>query len=41
MRVLDTNLSKALLQTRDDALELERGGITSKNVPRSHPDLFA
>ena len=31
-RALDTDMGKALMHTRDDAHELERGGITSMDV---------
>jgi protein subunit release factor A len=39
MRALDTDMGKALMQTRDDAQELERGGITSMDVAKAHADL--
>ncbi|MGH1414799.1 MAG: hypothetical protein ACRBB0_15025 [Pelagimonas sp.] len=32
LRVLDTDMGKALMRTRNDAQELERGGITSMDV---------
>lgn len=31
-RALDTDMGRALMRTRDDAQELERGGITSMHV---------
>lgn len=39
MRALDTDMGKALMQTRDDAQELERGGITSMDVAKARADL--
>jgi len=36
LRALDTDMGKALMQTRDDAQELERGGITSMDVAEAH-----
>ena len=41
MRALDTDMGKALMKTRDDAQELERGGITSMDVAKAHADLTA
>ena len=35
-RGLDTDMGKALMQSRDDAQELERGGITSMDVAEAH-----
>jgi len=40
-RALDTDMGKALMQSRDDAQELERGGITSMDVAKAHADLTA
>jgi chromosome segregation ATPase len=39
LRALDTDMGKALLQTRDDAQELERGGITSMDVAEARKQL--
>ncbi len=39
LRALDTDMGKALIQTRDDAQELERGGITSMDVAEAHKRL--
>ncbi len=39
LRALDTDMGKALMQTRDDAQELERGGITSMDVAEAHKQL--
>jgi protein subunit release factor A len=39
LRALDTDIGKALMQTRDDAQELERGGITSMDVADAHKRL--
>ncbi|WP_027237372.1 hypothetical protein [Leisingera caerulea] len=39
LRALDTDMGKALMQTRDDAQELERGGITSMDVAEAHKSL--
>lgn len=39
LRALDTEMGKALMQTRDDAQELERGGITSMDVAEAHKSL--
>ena len=39
LRALDTDIGKALMQTRDDAQELERGGITSMDVAEAHKQL--
>ena len=36
LRALDTDIGKALMQTRDDAQELERGGITAMDVADAH-----
>ena len=41
LRALDTDIGKALMQTRDDAQELERGGITSMDVADAHKRLNA
>ena len=38
-RALDTDMGKALMQSRDDAQELECGGITSMDVAKAHADL--
>ncbi|MGH1369480.1 MAG: hypothetical protein ACRBCL_12785 [Maritimibacter sp.] len=38
-RALDTDMGKALMQARDDAQELERGGITSMDVAEAHQRL--
>jgi len=40
-RALDTDMGKALMQARDDAQELERGGITSMDVAKASADLTA
>lgn len=40
-RALDTDMGKALMQSRDDAQELERGGITSMDIAKAHADLTA
>lgn len=39
LRALDTDMGKSLLQTRDDAQELERGGITSMDVAEARSRL--
>lgn len=39
LRALDTDMGKALTQTRDDAQELERGGITSMDVAEARKQL--
>lgn len=39
LRALDTDMGKALMQARDDAQELERGGITSMDVAEAHKQL--
>lgn len=39
LRALDTDMGKALMETRDDAQELERGGITSMDVVEAHKQL--
>ena len=39
LRALDTDMGKALMQARDDAQELERGGITSMDVAEAHKRL--
>jgi mannose-6-phosphate isomerase class I len=41
LRALDTDIGKALMQTRDDAQELERGGITAMDVADAHKRLNA
>lgn len=41
LRALDTDMGKALLRTRDDAQELERGGITSMDLDEAHKRLNA
>lgn len=41
LRALDTDMGKALMQTRNDAKELERGGITSMDVADAHKRLSA
>ncbi|UWP96524.1 hypothetical protein K3X48_05985 [Aliiroseovarius crassostreae] len=41
LRALETDMGKALMQTRDDAQELERGGITSMDVAEAHKSLRA
>lgn len=41
LRALDTDMGRALMQTRDDAQELERGGITSMDVAEAHKRLKA
>lgn len=41
LRALDTDMGRALMQTRDDAQELERGGITSMDVAEAHKSLRA
>jgi len=35
-RALDTEMGRALMQTRDDAQELERGGVTSMDLAEVH-----
>lgn len=39
IRALETHMGKALMQARDDAKELERGGITSMDVAEAHKKL--
>lgn len=39
IRALETDIGKALMQARDDAQELERGGITSMDVAEAHKKL--
>lgn len=39
IRALDTDMGKALMQARDDAQELERGGITSMDIAEAHKKL--
>lgn len=39
LRALDTDMGKALMQARDDAQELERGGITSMDVAEARKQL--
>jgi len=39
IRALETDMGKALMQARDDAQELERGGITSMDVAEVHKKL--
>ena len=41
LRALDTDMGKALMQARDDAQELERGGITSMDVVEARKRLNA
>lgn len=41
LRALDTDIGKALMQNRDDAQELERGGITAMDVADAHKRLNA
>lgn len=41
LRALDTDMGKVLMQTRNDAQELERGGITSMDVADAHERLNA
>ncbi len=41
LRALDTDMGKALMQSRDDAQELERGGITSMDVAEAQKHLNA
>jgi len=41
LRALDTDIGKSLMQTRDDAQELERGGITAMDVADAHKRLNA
>jgi len=41
LRALDTDMGKALMQTRNDAQELERGGVTSMDVAEAHKRLNA
>lgn len=38
-RALDTELGQALMQTRDDAQELERGGLTSMELDEARKSL--
>ncbi|SFS67978.1 hypothetical protein SAMN04488040_1482 [Sulfitobacter marinus] len=38
-RALETDMGKAIMQARDDAQELERGGITSMDVVEAHKKL--
>lgn len=40
LRVFDTDIGKALMQARDDAQELERGGITSMDVVEARKRLI-
>lgn len=40
-RALDTDMGKALMQARDDAQELERGGLTSMDVAEARKRLNA
>ena len=37
--MLSTDMGKALMQSRDDAQELERGGVTSMDVAEAHQSL--
>ena len=39
IRALETEIGNALMQARDDAHELERGGITSMDVAEAHMKL--
>lgn len=39
IRALETDIGNALMQARDDAQELERGGITSMDVTEAHKKL--
>ncbi len=38
-RALNTDMGKALMQTRDDAQELERGGVTSMELDEARKEL--
>ncbi|MBN2906357.1 MAG: hypothetical protein JXJ18_06600 [Rhodobacteraceae bacterium] len=38
-RALNTDIGKALMQTRDDAQELERGGVTSMELDEARKSL--
>ena len=38
-RALDTDMGKALMRTRDDAQELERGGVTSMELDEARKSL--
>lgn len=39
-RALDTDMGRSLMQTRDDAQELERGGITSMHLADARKNLM-
>lgn len=39
-RALDTDMGKALMQSRDDAQELERGGVTSMHLAEARKNLM-
>lgn len=39
-RALETDMGKALMQTRDDAQELERGGVTSMHLADARKNLM-
>lgn len=39
-RALNTDMGKALMQTRDDAQELERGGVTSMHLADARKNLM-
>ncbi len=39
LRALDTDMGQSLMKTHSDALELERGGITSMDVADAHKRL--
>jgi len=40
-RALSTDMGKALMQTRDDAQELERGGVTSMHLAEARKNLLS
>lgn len=40
-RMLNTDMGKALMQTRDDAQELERGGVTSMHLADARKNLLS
>lgn len=39
-RALDTDMGRSLMQTRDDAQELERGGVTSMHLADARKNLM-
>ena len=40
-RALDTDIGRALMQSRDDAQELERGGVTSMELDEARKNLLS